>query len=83
MENLACDGQMVRNRRLRRVEASAEGTGVVSHAGVGLLRELAEGTGLVQGLNSALIDTYAGVPLHPPGRAFTDLASCVRDLGAA
>lgn len=70
---------MKRNRRLRRVKVSADGTGVVSHAGVGMLRELAEGTGLVQALNRALIDTYAGVPVHPPGRVFTDLAVAIAD----
>jgi hypothetical protein len=32
----------------------------VSHAGVGLLRELAEGTGLVEAVSDALIDAYPG-----------------------
>jgi hypothetical protein len=45
------------NRRLRRVKISADGTGVVSHAGVGLLREPAEGTGLVEAVSDALVDT--------------------------
>ena len=56
-----------------RVKVSADGVGVVSHAGVGLLRELAEYTGLVDGVTSALIDTYKGLPFHAPGRVFTDL----------
>jgi hypothetical protein len=52
---------------------------VVSHAGVGLLRELAEETGLVDGITAALIDTYRGPPIHAPGRVFTDLAVAVAD----
>jgi hypothetical protein len=58
---------------------SADGHGVVSHAGVGLLREMADHTGLVDGVTEALIDTYKGVPLHAPGRVFTDLAVAVAD----
>lgn len=58
-----------------RVRVSADGRGVVSHAGVGLLREMAEKTGLVQAVSGALIDTYRGVPLHEPGKVFADLAN--------
>jgi len=58
---------------------SADGNGVVSHAGVGLLREVAEYTGLVKALDGALLDTYRGVPVHAPGRVFTDLAVAVAD----
>ena len=65
---------MKRNKRVRRVVVSADGQGVVSHAGVGLLREMAEYTGLVEGVTDALIGTYKGIPVHPPGRVFTDLA---------
>ena len=70
---------MKRNKRARRVKVSADGQGVVSHAGVGLLREMAEYTGLVEGLTGALIDTYKGVPVHAPGRVFADLAVAVAD----
>jgi hypothetical protein len=52
---------------------------VVSHAGVGLLREVAEYTGLVESVTGALVGTYAGVPVHAPGRVFTDLAVVVAD----
>jgi hypothetical protein len=71
--------QMQRIGGFRRVKVSADGKGVVSHAGVGLLREMAEVTGLVQAVTGALIDTYAGVPLHAPGRVFTDLAVAIAD----
>jgi hypothetical protein len=68
-----------RNKPMRRVKVSADGRGVVSHAGVGLLREMAEYTGLVDGVTGALLDTYKGVPVHPPGRVFADLAVAVAD----
>ncbi len=70
---------MKRNKRSRRVKVSADGQGVVSHAGVGMLREMAEYTGLVGEVTDALIDTYKGVPVHAPGRVFTDLAVAVAD----
>src|SRR3954454_15061860 len=68
-----------RNKRVRRVVVSADGQGVVSHAGVGLLREMAEYGGLVEGVTEALIGTYRGAPVHAPGRVFTDLAVAVAD----
>jgi len=58
---------------------SADGAGVVSHAGVGLLREMAEYTGLVEAVTTVLADTYRGPWLHAPGRVFTDLAVAVAD----
>jgi hypothetical protein len=67
------------SKRTRRVKVSADGQGVVSHAGVGLLREVAEYTGLSGAVTAALLDTYKGPPIHPPGRVFTDLAVAVAD----
>jgi len=52
---------------------------VVSHAGVGMLREMAELTGLADGVTAGLLDTYRGVPVHAPGRVFTDLACAIAD----
>ena len=71
--------QVKRSKRMRRVVVSADGAGVVSHAGVGLLREMAEYTGLVGGVTAALADTYRGPWLHAPGQVFTDLATAVAD----
>jgi hypothetical protein len=68
-----------RSKRLRRVKVSADGVGVVSHAGVGMLRELAQDTGLVAGVTAALADTYDGPWVHAPGRVFTDLAVAIAD----
>ena len=70
---------MKRSKRVRRVVVSADGQGVVSHAGVGLLREMAEYTGLVDGVSGALIGTYKGLPVHAPGQVFADLAVEVAD----
>lgn len=71
--------QVKRNRRVARVKVSADGKGVVSHAGVGLLREMAEATGLVEGISAALLDTYRGFPIHAPGRVFADVAVAIAD----
>lgn len=62
-----------------RMKVSADGEGVVSHAGVGMLRELAERTGLVAGLSESLLDSYKGLPVHAPGRVLSDLAVAVAD----
>lgn len=70
---------MKRNKGVRRAVVSADGRGVVSHAGVGMLRELAALTGLSDGVTVALLDTYRGVPVHAPGRVFTDLACAIAD----
>lgn len=70
---------MKRNNYGRRVKVSADGAGVVSHAGVGMLRELAHHTGLADQVSEALLDTYRGPPQHAPGRVFTDLAVAVAD----
>jgi hypothetical protein len=52
---------------------------VVSHAGLVLLRDLAEDTGLAAAVTDALADTYAGPWVHAPGRVFCDLAVAVAD----
>src|SRR6266487_670526 len=62
-----------------RVKVSADGRGVVSHAGSALLRELAAETGLADAVSGALLDTYRGVPVHMPGQVFADLAVAVAD----
>ena len=80
VQNPSQNGHFVSDRsKRRRVKVSADGRGVVSHAGVGLLREIAEETGLVDAVTEALLDTYKGVPVHAPGRVFTDLAVAVAD----
>jgi Transposase DDE domain group 1 len=65
--------------RMGRVKVSADGRGVVSHAGTALLRELATETGLAGAVTGALTDTYRGFPLHAPGQVFADLAVAIAD----
>jgi hypothetical protein len=62
-----------------RVKVSADGQGVVSHAGIGLVRELADQTGLSAQVSAALADTYRGPWVHAPGDVFADLAAAVAD----
>ena len=59
---------------------TADGAGVVSHAGAELLRELAGLTGLVEAWDEVLLDTYRTFPtVHMPGRVLADLAVAVAD----
>jgi hypothetical protein len=62
-----------------RVKVSADGHGVVSHAGMGMLRELADRTGLSAQVTAALADTYRGPWVYAPGDVFADLAVAVAD----
>ena len=68
-----------RSKRSWRVKVSADGAGVVSHAGVGMLREIGDLTGLTSRVSAVLADTYKGQWVHDPGRVFTDLAAAVAD----
>ena len=62
-----------------RMKVSADGGGVVSHAGVGLLREVADLTGLSSQVTTVLADTYRGPWIHAPGDVFADLVAAVAD----
>jgi len=62
-----------------RVKVSADGHGVVSHAGMAMLRELADRTGLSAQVTAALADTYRGPWVYAPGEVFADLAAAVAD----
>lgn len=62
-----------------RVKVSADGDGVVSHAGMGMLRELADRTGLSSQVTAVLADTYKGPWVYAPGEVFADLAAAVAD----
>src|ERR1700752_2516711 len=62
-----------------RVKVSADGHGVVSHAGMGMLRELADRTGLSAQGTAALGATYPGPRGDAPGGVFADLAVAVAD----
>jgi hypothetical protein len=68
-----------RSPRWAKMEVSADGAGVASHAGCELLRELAVASGLVAAWDRALIGTYSGLPFHFPGQVLADLAVSIAD----
>ena len=59
------------------VRFTADGTGIVSHAGVALVRALADNTGLTTGLSKALASRRLLV--HDRGRVLADLACAIAD----
>lgn len=62
-----------------RVKVSADGHGVVSHAGMAMVRELADRTRLSAQVTAGLADTYRGPWVYAPGEVFADLAAAVAD----
>ncbi|MDA8356867.1 MAG: transposase, partial [Actinomycetota bacterium] len=70
---------MKRSARPGRVKVTADGEGVVSHAGAELLREMSELTGLSAAWDAALLGTYKALPIHFPGRVLCDMAVAIAD----
>ena len=70
---------MKSNAAVTRVKVSADGQGVVSHAGVGMLRELADLTGLSGAGHFGVGRHLWGPWTHAPGEVFADLAAAVAD----
>ncbi len=62
---------------LKGLQVTADGTGIVSHAGVALIRALADKTGLTMGLSKALASRR--LLLHDRGRVLADLACAITD----
>jgi hypothetical protein len=62
---------------LKGLQVTADGTGIVSHAGVALLRALADSIGLTAGLSEALASRRLLV--HDRGRVLADLACAIAD----
>jgi Transposase DDE domain group 1 len=60
----------------RGLEVTGGGTGIVSHAGLVLLRQLSDRTGLTAGLSAALPSPLGG---HDRGRVLSDLACAIAD----
>jgi hypothetical protein len=60
----------------RGLEVTGGGTGIVSHAGPALLRQLSDRTGLTSGLSAGLPSPLGG---HDRGRVFADLACAIAD----
>jgi Transposase DDE domain group 1 len=75
--------------RSQTVEVTADGEGLVSHAGAALLVELADRAGLTGGLSEAVAPTRERRSAHDPGRVLRDAAvmladggDCVTDMAA-
>jgi hypothetical protein len=62
---------------LKGLQVTADGAGIVSHAGVALVRALADNTGLTAGLSRALVSRRLLV--HDRGRVLADLACAIAD----
>jgi Transposase DDE domain group 1 len=61
------------------LQVTADGTGIVSHAGVALIRALADNVGLTAGLSKALASRRLLV--HDRGQVLVDLACAIADGG--
>jgi hypothetical protein len=64
---------------LKGLRVTGDGSGIVSHAGVALIRALADNTGLTAGLSKALASRRLLV--HDRGRVLADLACAIADGG--
>jgi hypothetical protein len=62
---------------LKGLQVTGGGSGIVSHAGIALLRALADNTGLTAGLSKALASNRLLV--HDRGRVLADLACAIAD----
>ena len=74
---------MNRNLTRPRLKVSADGTNVVSHAGVRLLSDLADAIGLSGGLSMAMAPTKQRRRGHDRGHVLVDLAMSIADGGDA
>jgi hypothetical protein len=66
-----------------KITVKADGRGVVGHAGVRLLSDLADATGLTGGFGEALVGSRRRQGGHDPGRVAVDLAVMLADGGEA
>jgi DDE family transposase len=62
---------------LKGLQVTADGTGIVSHAGIALVRALADNIGLTAGLSRALAS--GRLVVHDRGRVLADLACAIAD----
>jgi Transposase DDE domain group 1 len=81
--------RVMRDGRSVTVEVTADGVGLVSHAGAVLLSQAADKVGLTRALSARLAGLKQRRRGHDPGRVIRDLAvmladggECVSDLGA-
>jgi Transposase DDE domain group 1 len=78
-----------RRRRFEKVEVTADGKGLASHAGSALLVAVADKVGLTDAFSEALAPTRERRSAHDPGEVVRDLCvmladggDCLADLGA-
>jgi Transposase DDE domain group 1 len=81
--------EVQRRGRFNKVEVTADGKGLVSHAGSALLVAVADKVGLTDALSEALAPTRERRSAHDPGDVVRDLCvmladggDCLSDLGA-
>jgi hypothetical protein len=79
--------RVMRDGRPVTVEVTADGAGLVSHAGTALLGQVADKVGVTQALSVRLARLKRRRRGHDPGAVIRDLAvmlagECVSDLGA-
>jgi hypothetical protein len=72
-----------RNGREFTVEVTADGEGLVSHAGTALLTRVADKTGLTRALSRELAPMRERRSGHDPGRVLRDLTVMLADGGEA
>jgi Transposase DDE domain group 1 len=63
------------------VDVAADGEGLISHAGVALLGEVADRVGLTRGFSNALLGVRERRGRHDPGQVIRDLAVMLADGG--
>ena len=74
---------MKRNRTRPRLKVTSGGSGLVNHAGARLLADLADATGLTDGLSTAMAPTKTRRRGHDRGEVLVDLAVMIADGGEA
>ncbi|MCP4244902.1 MAG: IS1380 family transposase, partial [bacterium] len=67
------------NNRPGSFKITADGEGLVSHAGSALIGEVADKVGLTQALGKAMADTTSRQPQCDRGKALTDIAVAIAD----
>ncbi len=70
---------MHRTRSVRCPEITTEGKNLVSHAGTGLLCELADRTGITGAMSEAMVGCGIAWHTHDPGVVLTHLAVAIAD----
>ena len=72
---------MQRNRRVRRILVTSDGTGIVSHAGAFMVSQVADRIGLTDAFSAAMAATRRRASGHDPGHVLRDLAVMLADGG--